>query len=269
MTLRHDRHGRVAVFTIDRPRVRNCLDHATLSALTAGLSAAAADPAVRAVVLTASGDRAFSAGLDLRAVAEAGMPDPATSPVHLLRDGYPLPVIAAVNGAAIGGGFELALACDLRVAADHAYFALPEVSLGLAATEGGTELPQRIPLAVALEIGLGGEPLTAARAYQLGLVNRVVPAAELLPAALALADRIAGHSPTAVRVTKDLMYRSLSMDPAPLRARNRAATTALLAGPDATEGMAAFLERRAPRWADPAPDTREAPAADAPPAGAG
>ncbi|MCW3819095.1 enoyl-CoA hydratase-related protein [Micromonospora sp. DR5-3] len=263
MTVRHERHGQVMVFTIDRPRVRNCLDHATLSALTAGLTAAATDPEVRAAVLTATGERAFSAGLDLKAVAEAGMPDPATSPLHLLRDGYPLPVIAAVNGAAVGGGFELALACDLRVAAEHAYFALPEVSLGIAATEGGTELPQRVPLAVALEIGLAGEPLGAARAYELGLVNRVVPAVELLPAALALAERVAGHSPAAVRATKDLMYRSLSMDPASLRARNRAATVALLAGPDAAEGMAAFVEKRAPRWAAPAPDAPGGPVPDA------
>ncbi|MCW3843590.1 enoyl-CoA hydratase-related protein [Micromonospora yasonensis] len=252
MNVRRDRHGHVTVLTIDRPAVRNCLDHATLSALTAGLTEAATDPEVRAVVLTATGERAFSAGLDLKAVAAAGMPDPTTSPLHLLRDGYPLPVIAAVNGAAVGGGFELALACDLRVAAEHAYFALPEVSLGIAATEGGTELPQRIPLAVALEIGLGGEPLTAARAYELGLVNRVVPAAELRSAALALAGRIATHSPAAVRATKELMYRSFSADPAHLRAQNRAATVALLAGPDAAEGMAAFAEKRAPRWAAPA-----------------
>ncbi|GAA2594531.1 crotonase/enoyl-CoA hydratase family protein [Dactylosporangium fulvum] len=249
MPVHRERRGRVVLLTIDRPQRRNSLDHATLDQVSSGLRAAAADPEVRVVVLTATGERAFSAGLDLKAVAEAGMPDPATSPLHLLRGGFPLPVLAAINGPAVGGGFELALACDLRVAAEHAYFALPEVALGIAATEGGTELPLRIPLAVALEIGLTGDKLSAARAYELGLVNRVVPGPEVLATAIALAERIAEHSPEAVRTTKDLMYRSIAIDQATLRARAREATAGLLAGRDAAEGMAAFVEKRAPRWA--------------------
>ncbi|GAA2358318.1 enoyl-CoA hydratase/isomerase family protein [Dactylosporangium salmoneum] len=252
MPVHREHRGRVMLLTIDRPERRNSLDHATLNALSSGLRDAAADREVRAVVLTATGERAFSAGLDLKAVAEAGMPDPAASPLHLLRDGYPLPVLAAINGPALGGGFELALACDLRVAAEHAYFALPEVSLGIAATEGGTDLPQRLPLAVALEVGLTGDRLTASRAYELGLVNRVVPGPEVLTTTVALAERIAEHSPAAVRTTKDLMYRSIETDRATLRARAREATDRLLAGPDVVEGMAAFAGKRAPRWAAPA-----------------
>ncbi|WP_029136458.1 enoyl-CoA hydratase/isomerase family protein [Nakamurella lactea] len=251
-TVTEDRHGAVAVLTIDRPHVRNALDGATLHALFEHLTVLGADPSVRAIVLTATGDKAFSAGLDLKALATDGLPELATRPVNLLRDGrFGTPVIAAVNGAAIGGGFELVLACDLRVAAEHAVFALPEVSRGIAASEGGTDLPLQLPLAVALEIGLAGEPLTAQRALQLGLVNRVLPAEQVLPAAVELAERIAGHSPAAVAATKELMYRSLTDGVDERRAANRAATERLLAGPDAAEGAAAFVEKRQPRWADP------------------
>ncbi len=249
MTVHGERRGAVAVLTIDRPEVRNALDGATLRLLHSRLLDAARDPAVRAVVVTAAGDRAFSAGLDLKDLARNGLPD--TSPVNLLRDGYPKPVVAAVNGPAVGGGFELVLACDLRVAAEHAVFALPEVGRGIAATEGGTELPLQLPLAVALELGLTGEPLSAADALRFGLVNRVVPGADVLPVALALAERVAANSPAAVAATKRLMRRSLCVDPEALREENRRATAELLAGPDATEGAAAFVAKRAPRWAPP------------------
>lgn len=251
-TVTADRHGPVAVLTIDRPQVRNALDGATLRALFEQLTALGADPSVRAIVLTGTGDKAFSAGLDLKATTVDGLPEPAARPANLLRDGrFGTPVIAAVNGAAVGGGFELALACDLRVAADHAVFALPEVSRGIAASEGGTELPLQLPLAIALEIGLAAEPLSADRALQLGLVNRVVPADQVLPTAIELARRIAGHSPAAVAATKELMYRSLTDGVDERRAANRRATEALLAGPDAAEGAAAFVQKRPPRWADP------------------
>ncbi|MEU5694375.1 enoyl-CoA hydratase-related protein [Actinosynnema sp. NPDC020468] len=249
MSLLTTAFGPVAVFTVDRPEVRNALDRGTLTALHTGLLAALADPSTRAVVITGSGDRAFSAGLDLRAVATEGMPDPALSPVTLLRSGYAKPVVAAVNGAAVGGGFELALACDLRVAAEHAVFGLPEVSRGIAASEGGTDLPLHLPLAVALELGLTADPLTARRAHEFGLVNRVVPAGEELAAAVALATRIAEHSPAAVAATKRLMRASVTADPRAQRAANVAATAELLAGPDAAEGARAFLEKRPPRWA--------------------
>lgn len=251
MSLQVEQRGAVTVLTIHRPQVRNALDSPTMAALTAALTVAAENPAVRAVVLTGAGDRAFSAGLDLSAVAEQGLPEVAIRPVRLLRADYPLPVLAAVNGPAVGGGFELALACDLRIAAEHAFFALPEVARGIAATEGGTELPRRIPLAVALEIGLTTDRLTAARAYALGLVNQVVPGPQVLATTLALAERIAVHSPAAVRATKALMRRCLEVSQSVLDHELTAATAALLAGPDAAEGAEAFLARRPPRWADP------------------
>lgn len=163
MSVTHERHGTTVLLTINRPEARNALDRRTLGGLTAGLTTAGKDPEVLAVVVTGAGDRAFSAGLDLKELATVGVPDPTTSPITLLRNGYPLPVIAAVNGPAIGGGFELALACDLVIMADHAYFSLPEVGRGITASEGGTELPLRLPLAVALELGLTGGPLPARR----------------------------------------------------------------------------------------------------------
>ncbi len=245
-----ERVDAVGVIRINRPRVRNALDPETLLAITDALLGYDADPGVRTVVLTGTGELSFSAGMDLRAAAEGRLVDVARSPLTLLRGGYRKPVIAAVNGPAVGGGFELALACDLIVAAEHAYFALPEVGRGIAASEGGTDLPRRLPLAVALEIGLTAEPLPAARAYELGLVNVVVPAEEVLPRALTLGARIAAHSPAAVLATKRLMHLSLDTRERDLAAANRIATLELLAGPDAAEGAAAFVAKRPPRWAD-------------------
>lgn len=253
VTVRTEQRGAVLILTIDRPQVRNAMDHYTLLTLTRMLTTAGTDPSVRVLILTAADERAFSAGLDLKAMAEHGVPDPATSPLNLLRfGGYAKPVVAAVNGAAFGGGFELALACDLRVAADTAVFALPEVSRGVAASEGGTDLPTQLPIGIALEIGLTGVPIPASRALALGLVNAVVPAADLLATALELAGRIAEHSPAAVAATKQLMYQSITAERGESLARNREVTSALLAGPDAREGVAAFLAKRSPRWADPA-----------------
>ncbi|GLZ42882.1 enoyl-CoA hydratase-related protein [Actinokineospora sp. NBRC 105648] len=248
MTVHIALFGQVRVLTIDRPAVRNALDNAALRALHEALESAADDPSVRAVVITATGSKAFSAGLDLKALAVDGLPDPSRSPVNLLRGSFPKPVIAAVNGAAVGGGFELVLACDLVVAAPHAVFALPEVSRGIAATEGGTDLPQRVPLPVALEMGLTGAPITAARAFDLGLVNAL--AEDALTAALGLAGRIAANSPIAVAATKRLMRLSLvgADAQAANRAANLTATAELATGPDAAEGAAAFVEKRAPRW---------------------
>ncbi|WP_433087154.1 enoyl-CoA hydratase/isomerase family protein [Dactylosporangium sp. CA-052675] len=245
-----ERVDAVGVIRINRPHVRNALDPDTLLAMTDALLGYDADRGVRTVVLTGTGELSFSAGMDLRAAAEGRLVDVARTPLTLLRGGYRKPVIAAVNGPAVGGGFELALACDLVVAAEHAYFALPEVGRGIAASEGGTDLPRRLPLAVALELGLTTEPLTAARAHQLGLVNAVVPADEVLPRALELGARIATHSPAAVLATKRLMHLSLDPREGNLAAVNRLATLDLLAGPDAAEGAAAFVAKRPPRWTD-------------------
>lgn len=247
----HEQLGAVSVITIDRPEARNALDRHSLHAISAALDAAAAPQSgVRALVITAAGDRAFSAGMDMADMSEHGLPDPDSSPLARLRRGYPLPVIAAINGAAIGGGMELAIACDLRIAAEHAVFRLPEVSLGFAATEGGVELGRLIPVGIALELMLTTESVDARRAYQVGLVNRVVPAANVRGIAVAMAERIATHSPAGVRASKELAYRTLWDDPAEVFALARTRTEELMDGPDAAEGMAAFAEKQRARFRD-------------------
>lgn len=251
MPVRQEQFGAVSLVTLDRPEVRNALDQQALHAVTEALDRAAAPGSgTRCVVLTGAGERSFCAGLDLADTAESGLPDPDTSPLARLRSGYPLPVVAALNGAAVGGGLELALACDLRIAAEHAVFALPEVSLGFAATEGGVELGRLVPVGVALELMLTAERVDAARAFDVGLVNRVVPADEVLPVAMESAQRISSHSPAGVRASKELAYRALWQEPSRLHRLARKRTEELMEGDDAAEGLAAFREGRRPQFRD-------------------
>jgi enoyl-CoA hydratase len=248
MAVEVERIGAVTVVTINRPERRNALDPATMLGIGLALTAAENDDAVRAVVLTGAGDKAFCAGMDLKAFAEGGIvPDRLPKPgLEVLVDRiYPKPVVAAVNGAALAGGFEIMLACDVVVAAEHAVFGIPEVKRGLVAAGGATRLPRRIPLAVALELGLTGEPVDAARAMALGLVNRVVAAQGVRQAAVELAGSMAANGPLAVAATKELMWAEASgMSLAEVSTR----TKPVFESEDAREGAAAFSERRAPRW---------------------
>lgn len=252
MTVDEWRDGAVAVIRLNRPEKRNALDRDTIDALGNALIAAEEDRSVRAVVLTGAGDRAFCAGMDLSGVGgEKREPTPGSRRYQtFLSTLYPKPIIGAANATAVAGGFELLLACDLIVAAEHADFALPEVKRGLVAGAGGTLLPYRIPMAVAVELALTGEAITAARAYELGLVNRVVPHDQVLPEAIRLASAIAANSPSAVRITKELLYDTREMTAEQCWARIRDVIPAVLASPDALEGARAFLERRAPQWSD-------------------
>ena len=248
MTVDVERLGPVLVVTINRPERRNALDPETMSGIGQALVGAEHDDGVRCVVLTGAGEKAFCAGLDLRAFAEGGVsPDNLPKPGLdvLLERVYPKPIVAAINGAALAGGFEIMLACDLVVAADHAVFGIPEVKRGLVAAGGGTRLPLRVPLAVALEFGLTGEPVDARRARELGLVNRVVPAAEVRREAVALAETIAANGPLAVAATKELMWAEaagMSLDEVGAR------TKPVFESEDAREGALAFAQRRAPVW---------------------
>jgi enoyl-CoA hydratase len=165
-----------------------------------------------------------------------------------MRDTYPKPVVAAVSGYAVGGGFELVLACDVVVAAEHSQLGLPEAKRGLLAGAGSTDLPRRIPLNVALEMGLTGDRISAQRAYELGLVNAVHPQETVRAEARALAHRIAANGPLSLRLTKELMYATLDVDRATMRARADAAGELVNASEDAVEGPLAFVEKRAPRW---------------------
>src|SRR5205814_843779 len=184
-----DRVDAVLVLTLNRPEARNALSPALINALSDSLKAAADDGTVRAVVITGAGEKAFCAGMDLRAFAEArdaGNADMGSfdTLTWFHKGGFPKPVVAAVNGPAVAGGFELVLSCDLVVAADHATFGLAEVKRALFPAGGGTTLSARIPLAVAMEMGLTGDAVDAARAQAVGLVNRVVPANQLVDVAV-------------------------------------------------------------------------------------
>lgn len=251
MSVRSERHGSTLVLTIDRPEHLNALDALAIRGIGTTLIDAESDPDVSVVVLTASGDRAFCAGIDLKAfAANDGPPVPDAGPDLgvLFRRVYPKPVIGAVNGLAYGAGFELVLGCDLVVAADHARFALPEVRWGLVASGSGVrQLARRIPLAVALEIGMTGRPFDAQRAAQLGLVNRVVPTADVLATALELADVIGRNAPLAVGFTKRHMHAFAAARP-DAEAEYERELPALFASADAREGAAAFADKRDPVW---------------------
>ena len=241
----------VAILTIEREAQLNSLDDRVMRALADTLAALAEDDAVSVVLITARGDRAFSVGVDLAAFGERRPTGPDSdwyALVPFMRDTYPKPVVTAVSGYAVGGGFELLLACDVVVAAEHSQFGLPEAKRGLLAGAGSTDLPRRIPLNVALEMGLTGDRITAQRAYELGLVNAVHPKETVREEALALAKRIAANGPISLRLTKQLMYATLDVDRATMRARADEAAEYINGTDDATEGPLAFVEKRAPRW---------------------
>jgi enoyl-CoA hydratase len=246
------RHGAVLVARLDRPEARNALSPALIGAIGAAIVDAERDPEVRALVLTGTGDRAFCAGMDLRAFAAgadfgSGDDDAADGFRRLIEGRVTVPLVGAANGAAVAGGFELLLGCDVIVAAEHATFGLPEVQRGLLPAGGGTFLGTRIPLSIALEMTLTGDPITAARAYQLGLVNAVVPADETLNRAVGFADRIAGNGPLALGAIKELV-RLGATDAAAGWARLRALQPAVFGSEDAREGARAFVEKRPPVW---------------------
>jgi enoyl-CoA hydratase len=250
--LERGRDGHVEILTLNRPEQRNALSPALLEQLSAALADIKRDAGVRAVVLTAAGNRAFCAGMDLKAFATGGVLRDMAATVEFTeftRGEHAKPVVAAVNGAAVAGGFELVMACDLVVAAEHARFGLPEVKRGLFAAGGGVALPARVPLAVALELGLTGEPIDAERAYQLGLVNRVVPASQVLTVALDLAHAIAGNAPLAVAATKAMMRATITQSASEALKMVEEYREPIFGSIDAREGALAFAERRPPRWA--------------------
>jgi enoyl-CoA hydratase/carnithine racemase len=244
------REGAVVVVTLNRAEQRNALDRATMAGIADALDEAGGDRGVTAVVITGAGERAFSAGMDLKEFATR---DRTSSIImeryrEFLQGRFPKPVIAAVNGAAVAGGLELMLGCDLAVAAEHAVFGIPEVKRGLVAAGGGLLLPLRLPLAVALELGLTGDTIDAARALQLGLVNRVVPGPAVVDEALRLAERIGENGPLAVALTKKVMYEVHTYGGADAWERMTAANPQVFESDDALEGARAFAERRRPVW---------------------
>lgn len=242
----------VALVTLDRPAVLNALNFDLVDQLADALEALDRDPACRAIVITGAGDRAFAAGADIRELA----PQTSRALTEAGRFGawdrvaaVGLPLIAAVRGFALGGGCELAMACDMIVAAEDATFGQPEIRLGVIPGAGGTQrLTRAIGKARAMDLILTGGSLTADEAYARGLVSRVVPAEATVDAALELAGRIATMAPLAVRAAKAAILDAAEMSLADGLARERRAFFDLFDTEDQAEGMAAFDQKRPPTW---------------------
>lgn len=238
----------IATITINRPAVRNALHIETLDELRAVFESVRDDAGVRVVIVTGSGEKAFVAGADIGEIVALASADPAGGEAFARRgqsvfdaiESLGKPVIAAVNGYALGGGCELAMACTIRIASDNAVFGQPEVKLGIIPGYGGTRrLPRLVGTGRALEMLLTGEMISAAEALRIGLVNHVVPPAELMPAAEALAKKVMAHAPQAVRSC--LQAVNLGLDEAALFG-------ACCTTEDMMEGTKAFLEKRAPNF---------------------
>lgn len=251
-----ERRDHVLLVTLDRPEARNAVNGEVSTLLGQALHDADTDPEIRVVVLTGSGEKSFSAGADLKAISRGEDIFPAENRewgfAGMMQHPVSVPVIAAVNGTALGGGCEIALASDLVVAAEHALFGLPEVRRGLIAAAGGAfRLPAQLPHRVAMEMLLTGEPISAERALELHLVNRVVPADELLDAALELAGVIAANAPLSVQATKRVAL-GVSDGARPgedaLWEHSDAEMMTVMSSEDAAEGPMAFAEKRAPEW---------------------
>jgi enoyl-CoA hydratase len=246
-----EQHDHVVVLRLNRPEARNALNPSLIRSFGAAVADVESDPAIRALVLTGTGDRAFSSGMDLRSFAEGGglaMDAPESQAFMRFMDGgLSLPVIGAAQGTAVAGGLELLLGCDVVVAAVGARFGLPEVQRGLIPGGGGTLLGTRIPLALAMELVLTGDTVDAGRALQIGLVNAVVSLDEVLPTALAMAERIAANGPLAVRAVKELT-RLAAFDPSVAAARLEHWRPVIFGSEDAREGAMAFMDKRTPHW---------------------
>jgi enoyl-CoA hydratase len=242
----------VALVTLDRPEALNALSFGLLAELVAALEALDADADVRAIVLTGAGERAFAAGADIKEMADA------TPESLAVRGGFGhwdelrsirKPIVAAVRGFALGGGCELAMACDLIVAGDDAQFGQPEIRIGVMPGAGGTQrLTRAIGKARAMELILTGRSIDAREAERLGLVTRVVPAEATLESALALAAEIAAMPPLAVAAAKRAINEADEASLSEGLANERQAFFDLFATADQKEGMAAFVEKRPARW---------------------
>lgn len=241
--------GGVQVVTINRPHRRNAIDHATAVDIAAAMDELDERDDLAAGVITGAGT-SFCAGMDLKAFLAGERPSTPDRGFAGLVEKPPVkPLIAAVNGPAIAGGFEIVLACDLIVAADDAVFGLPEVKRGLVAAAGGLlRLPRRIPYHVAMEWALTGEYVSAGRAHEVSLVNRLVPKADVLAEAVALATAVAANGPLALRATKRSIVEGPGWPAGAAFDRQREISEPVRASQDAREGARAFTEKRAPVW---------------------
>ena len=253
----YEKKGHIAYITINRPDVMNAINAQTTEELAAAFADFEQDEELWVAIYTGAGERAFSAGMDLRASAEASARGERRGPgqpggmagLTSGRTYISKPIIAAVNGYALGGGFEMAMACDIIIAADTAQFGLPEVTRGIIAGAGGVHrLPRQIPLKIAMGYMLTGRRMTAEEAHKWGIVNEVVPAADLIATAEKWANLICENAPLAVRATKQAAMQGLDL---PLQAAingNYWWTQRMQGSEDALEGPNAFSEKRKPAW---------------------
>jgi enoyl-CoA hydratase len=239
----------IMTVTLNRPEAKNAANRAVAVGVAAAMDRLDSDDSIRVAILTGAGGT-FCAGMDLKAFVSGEMPMVEGRGFAGLTEATPRkPLIAAVEGYALAGGLELAISCDLIVTADNAKFGIPEVKRGLAAAAGGLmRLPRQIPARVAMELAITGDFITAQRAYELGLVNQVVPAGTALEAAKALAARIVANGPLAVAISKQVIQESADWSAAEMWQKQQDLVMPIFGSEDAMEGSIAFAEKRAPNW---------------------
>ena len=249
MSVRTDAADGALVVTIDRPQARNAVDAAVAEGIAAALDRLDADDTLRVGIVTGAGGT-FCAGMDLKAFVRGERPWAGDRGfAGITQRAARKPLIAAVEGYALAGGFEVALSCDLIVAARDARFGIPEVKRGLVAAAGGLfRLPRRIPYHLAMELALTGEPIDAGRAYEIGIVNRLAGSGGALDAARELAAAISRNGPLAVAASKQVVQRAADWTEDEAWARQGAITEPVFGSQDAQEGARAFAEKREPRW---------------------
>ena len=252
--VRYEKKGAIAYVTVDRPKVLNALNTPTWTDLQSAFEDAKADASVHGVILTGAGDKAFIAGADIGELAHVDAYDAEESSrfgqrVLDLVENLGKPVIAAINGFALGGGCETAMACTMRIAAEHARFGQPEVKLGLLPGGGGTQRrPRLVGKGRALQLILTGETISAQEAYRIGLVNEVVPAANLIDRAEAILKQIAANAPIAVKFSLEAANKGLETSQSEGLALEASYFGICAATEDKKEGTSAFLEKRAPQF---------------------
>jgi enoyl-CoA hydratase len=243
-----EERGRILIITINRPKAKNAVNLAVANGLAAAVDRLDAEPGLSVGIVTGAGG-SFCAGMDLKAFARGELPIVEGRGMGFTERPPDKPLIAAVEGYALAGGTELALATDLIVASRESAFGIPEVKRGLVAGGGGLlRLPQRIPSAIAMELALTAENLSAERAHALGMVNVLAEPGKALDAAIDLAERIAANGPLAVAATKKIIVESRSWNPKDFFAEQNKLLAPVFSSNDAKEGAIAFAEKRAPQW---------------------
>lgn len=246
------RRGSILIVTICREIAANTINPETSFLLDKALNEAEADDSVRAVILTGAGDRFFCAGQDLKCLASGnskGCVIPGHGWAGITERNFSKPLLAAINGYALGGGTEIALTCDLVVAAESASFGLPEVKRGIFAAGGGAiRIAHAVPKAAAMEILLTGDPISAQKALEIGLINYVVPSSELLERTVALAERVAANAPLSLKYTKQLYMKALTSPESEAFEMSELIKKVIFNTEDSKEGPLAFIEKRQPKW---------------------